>query len=434
MSLAKLPKVSNSSHSPAALITLDNGLTVIHQPMPAMPVVAVDVWVKAGAITEPDEWAGMAHFLEHMIFKGTERLSPGSFDLAIESRGGVTNAATSHDYAHYFITTAACHLEETLPYLAELLLNAAIPDQEFERERCVVLEEINQSYDNPDWIAFQALTESVYQRHPYGRPILGTEETLMSRSPDEMRQFHRTHYQPENMTVVVVGDVTKQLAVELVDRTFQPFAQQASCPLYQPEAEPPITDIRRQEFSLPRLEQARLMMAWIGPGVDSRLQDLDEQLQNAYGLDILSVLLAEGRTSRLVRELREERNLVQAVSSGFSLQRESGLFTISAWLEPEHLERVEAIICDRLSELAAIPVSEAELNRCKRLLCNDYAFSTETPSQLAGLYGYYSILADPKIATTYPQRIQAIQPRDLQRLASHYLSPYHYAATVVRPA
>jgi len=411
---------------------LANGLTLIHQHTPT-PVAAVDVWVKAGAIAEPDDWAGMAHFLEHMLFKGTERLAPGAFDLAIERRGGITNAATSYDYAHYFMTIATQHLEETLPYMAELLLHAAIPDSEFGRERQVVLEEIHQSYDNPDWLAFQSLNEMVYQRHPYGRSILGTEEALMARSPAEMRQFHRAHYQPENMTVVVVGDIPKSAAIDLVSQTFQSFMVPLDCPRYVSEAEPPITDIRRQEIHLPRLEQARLLMAWIGPGIDSQSQNLDEQLQAAYGLDILSVLLAEGRTSRLVRELREERHLVQAIGSSFSLQRESGLFTISAWLAPEHLERVEAIICDRISQLSATPISEAELARCKRLLCNDYAFSTETPGQLAGLYGYYSILAHPQVATTYPQRLQAMQATDLQRLANRYLSPYHYAATVVRP-
>ncbi len=427
-----MPPVLSPLPFPANLMTLANGLTIIHQHTPT-PVAAVDVWVKAGAIAEPDEWAGMAHFLEHMLFKGTERLAPGAFDLAIERRGGITNAATSYDYAHYFMTTATQHLEETLPYLAELLLHAAIPDSEFGRERQVVLEEIHQSYDNPDWLAFQSLNEMVYQRHPYGRSILGTEEALMARSPAEMRQFHRAHYQPENMTVVVVGDMPKSAAIDLVSQTFQSFTPPLDCPRYVSEAEPPITDIRRQEIHLPRLEQARLLMAWIGPGIDSQSQNLDEQLQAAYGLDILSVLLAEGRTSRLVRELREERNLVQAIGSSFSLQRESGLFTISAWLAPEHLERVEAIICDRISQLSATPISEAELARCKRLLCNDYAFSTETPGQLAGLYGYYSILAHPQVATTYPQRLQAMQATDLQCLANRYLSPYHYAATVVRP-
>jgi predicted Zn-dependent peptidase len=418
---------------PASIIRMDNGLTVIHQHTPAMTVAAVDVWVKAGSVLEPDEWSGMAHFLEHMIFKGTAKIAPGAFDREVEHRGGITNAATSYDYAHYFIATAAQHLEDTLPYLADLLLNAAIPDDEFDRERDVVLEEIRQSYDNPDCVAFQVLSETVYQRHPYGRPILGDEERLMARSPDEMRAFHRTYYQPENLTVVVVGDVSQDAALSLVDRTFCNFSERATCPEYVPQAEPPITQIRRQELRMPRIEQSRLMMAWLGPGMDSSVQSLDNQLNAAYGLDLLSVLLAEGRTSRLVWELREQRNLVQAISSGFSVQRESGLFTITAWLESEDLARVEAIICDRLSELASVPIPKAELSRCQRLLCNDYAFSTETPSQLAGLYGYYSMITQPEIVCTYSQRIQAFQPEDLQRLAAQYLSPYHYAVTVMKP-
>jgi predicted Zn-dependent peptidase len=411
---------------------LNNGLTIVHQFTPATAIVAVDVWVKAGAIVEPDGWMGMAHFLEHMIFKGTDRLAPGMFDAAIETCGGMTSAATSYDYVRYCLTTATAYLEFTLSHLAELLLHAAIPDAEFVRERDVVLEELHQSFDNPDWIAFQTLSETIYQHHAYGRSILGTAATLLARSPDEMRQFHQTHYQPENMIVVLVGGIELERAIDLVQQTFQPFPAPLACPTGVSEAEPPMTAVRRQELYLPRLEQARLMLGWITPGVDSPLRSMDDQLQAAYGMDVISVLLAEGRTSRLVRELREERNLVQAIGSSFSLQKESGLFTISAWLDPCHLDQVEAIVCDRLSELAAVPVSATELARCQRLLCNDHAFSTETPTQLAELYGYYGTIAEPEVATTYVERVQAIQQEDLQHLASCYLSPYRYAATIVQ--
>ena len=410
---------------PADIFRLSNGLTVIHQHVPATPVVVVDVWVRAGAIAEPDEWSGMAHFLEHMIFKGTERLPTGVFDSVIESRGGVSNAATSHDYAHFFITTAAQYLEDTLPPLADLLLHASIPDEEFERERDVVLEEIRSCYDNPDWIGFQALGESVYQRHPYGRSILGIEERLLAQTPQQMRHFHATHYQPGNMTVVVVGGVDRESALNLVNQSFQDFPLPVECPKFEVEAEPPLTEIRRQELYLPRLEQARLLMAWIGPGV--------EQLPDAYGLDLLSVLLADGRSSRLVRELREEQQLVQNISSSFSLQRDSSLFTISACLEPQYLEQVEELICDRLLQLQNTPVSQAELSRCQRQLCNDYTFSTEAAGQLAGLYGYYNTIATAEVAVTYPHQIQRLKASDLMNLAQQYLSPGHYAVTVVKP-
>jgi zinc protease len=413
------------SKFPADVFRLTNGLTVIHQHLPATPVVMVDVWVRAGAMNEPDDWSGMAHFLEHMIFKGTSTQATGEFDVAIESCGGFSNAATSHDYAHFFITTAAQYLEDTLPPLADLLLHAAIPDDEFFRERDVVLEEIRSCYDSPDWLGFQALSESVYQRHPYGRSVLGTEALLMACSPQQMRQFHAAHYQPENMTVVIIGGVERELALNLVNQSFVDFPLPAECPKFEVEAEPPITEIRRQELHLPRLEQARLMMAWIGPGVD--------QLRDAYGLDLLSVLLADGRSSRLVRELREEQQLVYGISSSFSLQRDSSLFTISACLEPEYVEQVEELIRDRLIQLQSTPVSQRELSRCQRLLCNDYIFSTETPSQLAGLYGYYNTIAKAELAVTYPSQIQRFNSSDLTQLAQQYLSGHHYAVTVLKP-
>jgi len=386
-------------------------------------VVTVDVWAKAGAIAEPDAWSGMAHFLEHMIFKGTDQMPPGYFDYVIESHGGVTNAATSHDYAHFFINTTAAHLPETLPCLAELLLHAAIPDDEFDRERDVVLEEIRQAQDDPDWLGFQALSELVFQTHPYGRSVLGTPNHLLRLLPEEMRAFHRAHYQPQNLTVVLVGNVPRDATLGLLETVFSEFERSQPVPKATIEAEPPLIGIRRNHLELPRLELARLMLGWVGPGVD--------RLSDAYGLDLLSVLLAGGRTSRLVRELREERQLVQDIGSSFSLQRDSSLFTITAWLEPQYLGQVEALIGDRLSQLGNSLVATDELQRIQRQLCNDFAFSTETSSQLAGLYGYYGTIAQSELSVVYPERIMAMQPEILQALANQYLSAYRYGAVVL---
>jgi predicted Zn-dependent peptidase len=166
-------------------------------------------------------------------------------------------------------------------------------------------------------------------------------------------------------------------------------------------------------------------MAWIAPGID--------RWRSAYGLDLISVLLGEGRSSRLIRTLREERQLVQAVSSQFSLLQDASLFTICAWLEPQHLERVEELICAHLEQLQINAIAPTELARAQRLLCNDYAFATETPEQLAGLHGYYHTLGEPELATTYPQQIKSFHPAELQQIAQQYLSPYSYAVTVLKP-
>ncbi|MGL5080648.1 MAG: M16 family metallopeptidase [Microcoleaceae cyanobacterium] len=412
---------------PANILRLSNGLTVIHQEVLATPVVVADVWVRAGSVVEPDPWSGMAHFLEHMIFKGTDRVAPGVFDQLIESQGGITNAATSHDYAHFYITTTLQHIESALSLLSEILLNAKVPEDEFQREREVVLEEIHQAQDNPDWIEFKTLMETIYgPHHPYGRPVLGTEDKLKHQSPQDMRCFHRCHYQPQNMAVVIVGGVGCQQALKLVEQSFTVFPSSEQCPSFSRVTQLQPKGIRRQHLTLPTVEQTRLTMAWIGPGV--------EQIQDAYGLDVLSAVLAEGKTSRLVRVLREEMQLVYDLSSHFSLQQKSSILTLSAYLDSQNLEKVEALICEHISELQDHPVSEVELARSQRLLCNDYAFSTETPTQLAGLYGYYFTIAQPEVAITYPQRIQALQPSELKSLAQQYLKLDDYAVAIVSPS
>jgi len=411
---------------PASVFKIDNGLTLIHQEISTTPVVVGDVWVRAGATLEPESWCGMAHFLEHMIFKGTEKLKSGVFDKTIENSGGVSNAATSYDYAHYSVTTASIYFEETLPLMSELLLNAAIPESELNRERNVVLEEIRQASDNPDWIGFQALLSSIYPQHPYGRSVLGSEQNVAKYGVEQLRCFHRAHYQPENMTVAIAGGISSSKALKLVNSAFKKFAPPPEdCPPTSRLTKPSIVGIRRQEIQLPRLEQARLLMAWVAPGV--------EELHIGYGLDLLSVILAEGRTSRLVLNLREKQQLVNGIYSSFSLQQQSSLFTINAWLQSEQLEQVESLIKLELQDLITRGISEQELSRAKRLLCNDYAFSTETPNQIAGLYGYYSTIASAELSVTYPQKIQSFDVKELQNIAYKYLSPDRYAVTVIKP-
>ncbi|MBP0018193.1 MAG: insulinase family protein [Cyanobacteria bacterium SBLK] len=409
---------------PANTFRLNNGLTIVHQHLPTTPVAMVDVWVKAGVSAEPDRWYGMAHFLEHMIFKGSKRVAPGEFDREIENRGGVTNAATSHDYAHFFINTAAQYLPETLPYFAEILLHASIDDEEFVRERDVVIEEIRSCQDDPDWLGFQALCETVYGESAYGRSILGTEEQVRDRTPNQMRCFHKTHYQPENMTVAIVGGIDRETALALIGHTFSDFPVRSECPPRTFNPQPILTEICRTELRLPRLEQARLMMAWTASGVDS--------IREAVGLDMLSVFLGGGRSSCLVRELREEQRLVWDIASEFSLHRYSSLLTITAWLEEQYLGEVEQKIGDRLQKLQATPISDGELNRVKRLLLNDYAFSTETAGQLAGLYGYYNTIATTELSVAYPQRIEKMSAGELQAIAQKYLSSERYAVTVMK--
>ena len=391
------------------------------------PAVAIDVWVGAGASQESVDQTGMAHFLEHMVFKGTQRLQPGEFDWAIESRGGVSNAATSHDYAHFYVTVAAQAVPDTLPYLAELILGAAIPDNEFEPERKVVLEEIRQANDDPDWVGYQALCRLLYGQHAYGQPVLGTPETLASFSPQAMRQFHQAYYQPENMTVAIAGNLPKDQAIALVQKSFTQFPAPAPLPkTARPHHPSNPQTAQRQTLHLPHLEQSRLTLAWIGPGI--------HDLIAACHLDLLATILGVGRSSRLVRELREERHLVQEIDTDFSLQRDCGEFSLTMWLDRENLVTVEEIVRDRITTLSTQPVTRTELARAQRLLLNDYAFGAETPSQIAGRYGYYATLASPELVQAYPLNIQAATPTALQQTAQNYLDTKACTAVILEPA
>jgi len=423
-----MPKISKSLYQAtfnANTFKLNNGLTIIHQYLPATPVVVTDVWVRAGAIAEPTEWSGMAHFLEHMIFKGSPKIMAGEFDWLIENTGGIANAATSYDYAHFYLTTAAPHLEQTLPALADILLRANIPDEEFIREREVVIEEIYSCNDDPDFLGFQALCQNTYQHHPYRRSILGDKELLLEHTPNQMRCFHRTHYQPENMTIVIVGKIEQEKALALVNDNFSEYSDRSECPPVVVKAEPAAIAIRRQELHLPRIEQARLLMAWVCPG--------SRHLEEAIALDLIALILAGGRSSGLVRELREERQLVMDIDCSLSLQKDSSMFTINAWLETEDLAMVEGIISDRLKQLQDSLISEIEIVRAKRQLINDYIFSTETPNQLANIYGFYNIIATAADSALYPQIVSQLQSEQLQAIARRYLSPERYAITVIKP-
>lgn len=423
-----MPKIFPSLYQAefnAQTFELDNGLTVIHHYIPATPVVVADIWVKAGAVAEPSEWSGMAHFLEHMIFKGSPNVMVGEFDWLIENTGGVANAATSYDYAHFYLTTAVPHIKDTLPALADILLRANIPDEEFIKEREVVMEEISSSYDDPDYLGFQALCQNAYQHHPYRRSILGEKELLLEHTPNQMRCFHRTHYQPENMTVAIVGGMESESALDLVNEHFSNFCIRSECPPVAVIAEPPAVNIRRQELHLPRIQQARLFMAWICPG--------SQNLQDAIALDLIALILAGGRSSGLIRELREERQLVMDIDCNLSLQKDSSMFVINAWLATENLEMVETIICDRLNKLQQHLIADIEIERAKRQLINDYIFSTETPSQLASIYGFYNIVATAADSALYPQIVSQFQAEELQAIACRYLSPECYAVTVLKP-
>ncbi len=423
--LLKLPQLQAPK-----LRQLPNGLTIVAQQMP-VEAVNLSLWVNAGSAVESDNINGIAHFLEHMVFKGTQQLGIGEFERQIEQRGAVTNAATSQDYTQYYITTAPKDFAELAPLQIDVVLNSLIPDDAFELERLVVLEEIRRSDDNPRRRTFQRAVETAFEYLPYRRPVLGTVEVISQLKPQQMRDFHATWYQPQSITAVAVGNLPEEELIEIVAQGFTTAFSPDSTP-HNPSSseiqlEAPFTEIVRREFVDDSLQQARLVMLWRVPGLT--------QLSQTYALDVLAAILGYGRTSRLVRDLREERGLVSHISVSNMTQRLQGTFYISAQLPAENLEIVEAAIAQQIHTLQTQPVQEAEIARIRTQVANRFVFGNEAPSDRANLYGYYqSMLGNLEPALNYPAAIQSLNTADLLAAAQQYLSPNAYGVVAIKPA
>ena len=422
---------------------LANGLTIVAEQMP-VDAVNLDVWLNVGSAVEDDAINGMAHFLEHMIFKGTAQLQSGEFERRIEQRGAITNAATSQDYTHYYITTAPQDFAALSPLQIDVLMNAQIPADGFERERHVVLEEIRRSQDNPRRRTFQHATELTFDRLPYRRQVLGPTAVIEQLTAQQMRDFHHHWYQPHAMTAVAVGNLPAEELIHIVEDSFGQASQnqrsavsgQRSAVSMSSESrhptpdtllpELPFQEIVRREFTDDTLQQARLVMIWRVPGLND--------LQQTYVFDVLASVLSHGRATRLVQDLREQRGLVSSISASNMTYQHQGAFYISAQLPVENLEAVEAAIVQHISTLQAELISEAEIARIRTRVANHFIFGSETPSDRAGLYGYYqSLVGDLSIALNYPTEIQALDAEAVKMAAQTYLTPDAYGVVTIKP-
>lgn len=409
---------------------LPNGLTIVAEQLP-LEAVNLSLWVNVGSAIESDTINGMSHFLEHMVFKGTPRLNSGEFERLIEERGAITNAATSQDYTHYYITAAPKDFTELAPLQLDVVLNPSIPDDAFERERLVVLEEIRRSEDNPRRRTFQWAMEAAFEKLPYRRTVLGPAEVIEALTPQQMRDFHATWYQPRSITAVAVGNLPVE---ELIETVAEGFAAHTKVTNNNPfldnlihHPEPAFPTIVRREYVDETLQQARLIMLWRVPGM--------KELSQTYSLDILAAILGQGRMSRLVQDLRENRQLVTHIGVSNMTFQHQGLFYIAAQLPTENLAEVEAAIAQHIQTLQTQPVTDAEIARVRRQVANRFIFGNETPTDRAGRYGYYqSMIGDLAPALNYPARIQALDAVDLQTAAQRYLSPEAYAAIAIKPS
>ena len=405
--------------------TLPNGVRIIAEQVP-VDAVNLSIWVNVGSAVESDDINGMAHFLEHMVFKGSDRLGLGEFEQAIESHGGNTNAATSQDYTHFYINVAPQDFAKLAPLQLDVVLKASIPDEEFQRERHVVLEEIRRSEDNPDRRIYRHISEMIYEQLPYRRPVLGPVDVVSTVTSEQMLSFHRKWYAPQNMTIAVVGNLPVSEMIGVIADYFKgdAIAPRPTPSTFTPEL--PFDSIVRREVIDTSLKQARLSMSWRVPGL--------VELAETYPLSILANILGSGRTSRMVQDLRENRRIVDRISVSNSAMRWQGTFQVFAKLNVEDVAIVEQVIREHILKLHETPVTDEELAKIRTQVSNRFIFGNESPKERAGIYGYYDrIVGSLEPALNYPDLIKAITKDDIQAAVRKYLNPDAYGILIVKP-
>ena len=363
---------------------LNNGCRTVSALMPDADLTCLDFWCRGGSSWEGHGEEGLAHFLEHMVFKGSTTLQPGEFDRRIEALGGSSNAATGFDDVHFHVLVPSSCAQNALDLLLDLVLNPALREEAYGMERDVVLEEIAQYRDQPDEQVFQTLLSQGFGQHPYGRPILGWEQSLIDSTPEGMRQFHNRRYRGPNCCLAISGAVTSTVMEQIhSSRLTELEGSLAQADETAAASRSLVFQSGRQRIRFPRLEAARLLMAWPMPAASDQ--------DRVMGADLATTLLAEGRRSRLVQRLREDLQIVESIDMDITVMEQGSVVMLEACCPEEQIEQVEAVIEEELKRATMDAIGDHELHRAQQLVGNGLRFSLEAPGSVAAIAGSQSL-------------------------------------------
>lgn len=406
----------------AQLFTLKNGMTLIVKPDRRAPTAVHMVWVRVGAMDEVDGTSGVAHALEHMMFKGTAKVAPGEFSRRVAALGGQENAFTTRDYTGYYQQIPASRLKDVMELESDRFANNQWPDEEFKKEIEVIKEERRmRTEDQPRASLFEQLNAATFIASPYHRPVVGWMSDLDSMTPDDVRNFHRQWYVPQNAAVVVVGDVDPAQVHALAEQTYGAMAP-AAIAARKPRIEPEQKGIRRIEFKAPA-DQAFIAMSFRVPSLRN-LDELGSDDRDALSLLMLSAVLSGYDGARLDRALTQgaDRIADSASSSASVIGRGPSLFMLMGVPAPGKTARqVEQALRAQVARIAREGVSESELARVKA------QWTASTVYERDSLYGQandlgsnwvegFPIDADDRIL----KLLRTVTPEQVQSVAARY--------------
>ena len=407
--------------------TLDNGLRVLVQDDPRNPIVAVQVFYRVGSRNERPGATGLAHFLEHMMFKGTPTYGRGQIAHLIEENGGRENAYTTKDLTSYYTTIAADRLDLVLRIEADRMRHLLLDAAEIDSERKVVMEERRmRSEDDPDGLVYEAMSSLAFKAHPYRWPIIGWMSDIARINRAELRAFYDTYYLPNNAILVIVGDVRAPAALAMARRHFGRIARGA--------APPPVTAVEPAPLDERRLvvrrEQAQLPIvniAWHVPNHTSA---------DAPALELLSTLLSSGRTSRLYQKLVYEKRMVLGAGGDYSyLSLDPSLFWFyAAPLPGQAPEAVEQALLAEIERLKQEVVPEEELARARNQIEASFVWEQDSVFSRASVLGRFEMLGSWRLLDDYLPKLRAVTAADLQRVARTYFALDRKNVSILLPA
>jgi len=404
---------------------LPNGLKVILLENHKAPLVTFQVWYRVGSRNEAWGKTGLSHMLEHMMFKGTEKVGPEEFSRIIQENGGNVNAFTSSDYTVYFENLSADRVQVAIGLEADRMQNLMLREEDFRTERMVVMEERRlRTEDNPQSVLIEQVMSTAFQTQPYHWPVIGWMEDIARFTLEDLKTYYKTYYNPINALLVVVGDFKKEELLPKIVKAFGSY-RKGVAPNQEKDKDPPQIGERRifvkKEAQLPFL-----LMGYHAPNLRE---------QDSYVLEVIATILSGGKSSRLYQNLVREKRLVLSADADQSLvSRDPSLFTLSADLLPgKEVAEVEKAFYQEIERLQREPVGEKELEKVKNQIEASFIFGQDSIFNQGMLLARHEIAFSWKAIDDYLPSIRKVTPEDIQRVARKYLIPDNRTVGILIP-
>jgi zinc protease len=395
--------------------TIDNGLKVLLLEEHKAPLAVFQIWYKVGSMYEPYDKAGLSHMLEHMMFKGTRKYGPKTFSQLVQRHGGSGNAFTSQDYSAFFQTFSSDRIGLSLDLESDRMVNLLLDKKEFMSERDVVAEERRMRIDGDPGHALGEETQAAaFEVHPYHWPIIGWTETIKNFTVDDARRHYKSFYEPNNATVVIVGDIDSGKMINEIRKYFGGIPKGETPP--QVTLREPKQNGERRVYLKKEARLAMIYIVYHTPNQDS---------PDTYALDVLETIFSGDRSSRLYKGLVYEKQIAQYAGAGYSsVSKDPNLMTFYAGVMPgKTTEEVEKALYDEIDKLKAEPIPDRELQKAKNQIEASFIMGQDSNFNRAMMLGRYESVSSWRLLDTYLDGIRAVTAKDVMRVANAYLVP-----------